>query len=111
MTTEIDGLVEKYLDAHPDHRFPENGMRHPAVLATVGDIKHWLIKQYGGPLPYWTAILHSARIWFKPGDDSPEFRVFKVLFEAEGNVFWSGRSEFEALGREYNEWRVSMLQG
>lgn len=111
MTTEIDELVERYLAAHPDHKFPKNGMRHPAVLAIVGDIKDWLIDEYGGLLPYWTAMLKSARIWFQPGDDSPEFRIFRVLFEAEGNSFWSGDRDFEALAREYNAWRDSMLNG
>jgi len=108
--TEIDIFVSEYLTSHPDHELPANGMRHTAVLACVGEIKRSLMDHYGGPLPYWQAILRSARIWFQPGDRSAEFRLFKLLFEGEGNIWWGGLPEFDPLDREYNEWRISLIK-
>lgn len=110
-TTEIDGLVAGYIEEHPAYRYPRNGMTHPAILAITGEIKPWLMRVLGGPLPYWQAMLDSARIWFKPGDKTEEFRLFRLLFEGEGNSFWNGDPELEALAREYNDWIRGMKRG
>jgi hypothetical protein len=103
MRTEIDLLVEQYLATHPEFEFPEAG-RHPSILA-IGKLKSWLMDHYGGPLPFWRAMLESAKVWFPLGCDSKEFRIFRTFFEGEGNLFWEGHTKLEALAREYNVWR------
>ena len=105
MKTEIDSLVEQYLEGHPNFKYPPSEDRHPAILALGNEIKGWLIERVGGPLPYWQMMLRSAKIWFKPDVKGREFRIFCNLFEAEGNISWSGRPEFELLTQEYKTWR------
>jgi hypothetical protein len=105
MSTEIDLLVGEYLATHPEYEFPPSGDRHSSVLAIGRQMKPWLMDRLGGPLPYWRAMLESAKVWFPQGCQSREFRIFCTLFEADGNTFWNGHLELEALAREYNVWR------
>ena len=105
MNVEIDLLVAEYIATHPEYQFPPSGDRHPAVLALGTRIKRSLMDHLGGPLPYWWAMLESAKAWFPPGCTSREFRIFCSIFEADGNTFWTGRAEFEPLDREYDVWR------
>jgi hypothetical protein len=105
MPTEIEVFVKDYLATHPEYEYPESGDRHPAILASGAQMQPWLVERFGGPLPYWKAMFESAKVWFKPGCDSREFRIFCFFFEAEGNICWGGRPEFEALSSEYNTWR------
>jgi hypothetical protein len=101
----IDTYVTEYLSAHPNYAFPPSGDRHPAILALGVQMKGWLMDRLGGPLPYWRAMLDSASAWFPPGCDSREFRIFYTLLEADANIWWQGRGEFEPLTAEYTAWR------
>lgn len=106
--TEIDELVEQYIAEHPEYEYPPSGDKHPAILASVGPIKNALMDQEGGPLPYYKKLLEAAKIWFADGQDTREFRLFCKFFEAEGNTWWNGNPELEALAREYNAWRIKV---
>jgi hypothetical protein len=64
----------------------------------------------GGPLPFYEAILRSGQASFQRGETSEAYRLFRTLFEIEGNTFWNGRPEFEALSLEYNRWRVALQE-
>ena len=103
--TEIDRLVAEYLATHPEFEYPPSGDRHPAILAVGSQMKPWMMDHYGGPLPFWRAMLESAKVWFPLGCDSQEFRIFRLFFEGEGNIWREGNLELEAVAREYNVWR------
>jgi hypothetical protein len=105
MTTDIEKHVIAYLTDHPEYQYPASGDRHPSILAAGPQMKPWIMERLGGPLPFWKAMLESAKVWFGPGCDSREFRLFCSFLEAEGNVWWNGLPEFEALSAEYNGWR------
>lgn len=50
-------------------------------------------------------MLASAKAWFPPGCESREFRIFCNFFEAEDNIWWQGRPEFEPVWDEYAAWK------
>lgn len=107
--TQIDGFVKRYLQEHPDFEYPPSGDFHPAILASCG-MKDWIVSRIGGPLPFWRAMLRAARVWFPPGDTSREFRLFCTFFEIEGCTWWNGIPVYEALEREYVEWRRNVIE-
>lgn len=94
--------------SHPGYEYPPSGDRHPSVLAIGTKVKSWIIERLGGPIPYWRAMLESARIWFPPGCESREFRIFRTMFEADGNIGLDALPDYEPLASEYNEWRRSV---
>lgn len=107
MQNEIEDLVQQYISSCPSYQFPPSGDRHPAVLALGIGMREWLISRLGGPIPYWQAMLDAARIWFPPGTDSREFRIFCNLFEGAGNVGGDGFPEYDAIAEQYLAWRRS----
>ena len=106
VVTEIDVLVHKYLQENPSFKYPPSGDKHPSILAMATQIKPWIIDRLGGVEQYWKVMLRSAKLWFTPGSDSREYKIFCTRFEAEGNTFWEGRPEFEKISKEYLEWRL-----
>lgn len=110
MSTLIEALVDQYIAACPTYTFPPSGERHPAVLAIGTEMQNWLMAKLGGPSPYWQAMLDSAKVWFPPGTDSREFRIYCNLFEAAGNVGGNGHPDYDAIARQYHEWRKTLKQ-
>ena len=108
MPIDIEPLVTDYLARHPDYELPAAQYRHPAVLALLGDIKGELMDRVGAPLEFWRAVLQLAQRSWQPGHATDAFRLFRTLFEAEGNINGAGRPELEALAREYNIWRKTI---
>ncbi|MGM0564572.1 MAG: hypothetical protein ACQES2_09610 [Pseudomonadota bacterium] len=106
-TSKIDELVQQYLDENPDYEYPPSGNKHPSILSMTYDMKPWIIDQLGGIEAYWKEMLHSAMIWFEPGEGTPEYRVFCMRFEGEGNIFWQDDPELEKLIEEYSRWKKS----
>jgi hypothetical protein len=54
-------------------------------------------------------MLSAAEVWFEQPHERRIFRHFCNRFEAEGNIFWQGLPEFEALSARYIEWRAQMV--
>ena len=104
MPVDLEPLVTNYLARHPGYKLPDTQYRHPAVLVMLGQMKYDLMDQVGEPLDFWRAVLQLAQRSFQPGHTTDAFRLFRTLFEAEGNIGWEGRPELEALAREYNVW-------
>src|SRR4051812_35958228 len=89
----FDQLIAEYVGSHPEYQYPSSGDRHPAILAQGSGIKTWLIERLGGFPEYLTSLIDAARIWFPPGCNEREFRIFCHLFEGSANVGWGNFPE------------------
>ena len=104
MNTKVEYFLEEYLSTHPEFDLPPIDRRHPARLVFDPAIKSWMFERFGSPLNLWRAVFESAKEWFPVGGDDPEFGRFDNLFQFEGNVWWNGHEDLEALAREFNSW-------
>lgn len=102
--TELEVLVRNYVTGHPKFNYPASGDTHPVVLATGDTMKAWLVKELGGEIAYWRALLATAMCRFTVPGDCRELRVFRYFFEAAGDLGLDESPGYQALAREYRRW-------